>query len=91
MVISSNVEEVRPGRGTRRGAPHWATGPPLIDGGGGPVGTRGPLAPCQGQLARSGSGSDSSFSEDRIPVVFSTVADGTACCYIGMRAAPKIA
>jgi CubicO group peptidase (beta-lactamase class C family) len=39
----------------------------------------------------AGSGGGSSFSEDWMPVVFSTLADGTACCYIGMRAAPKIA
>ena len=38
----------------------------------------------------AGSGGGSSFSEDWMPVVFSTLADGTECCYIGMRAAPKI-
>ncbi|MGY0060191.1 serine hydrolase domain-containing protein [Streptomyces sp. LZ34] len=37
------------------------------------------------------SGVGPSFSEDWMPVVFSTLSDGTACCYIGMRAAPKIA
>ncbi len=37
------------------------------------------------------SGAGPSFSEDWMPVVFSTLADGTGCCYIGMRAAPKTA
>ncbi|MES4902495.1 MULTISPECIES: hypothetical protein [unclassified Streptomyces] len=37
------------------------------------------------------SGAGPSFSEDWMPVVFSTLSDSTACCYIGMRAAPKIA
>ncbi|MGW0801512.1 serine hydrolase domain-containing protein [Nonomuraea sp. NPDC002799] len=36
-------------------------------------------------------GAGPSFSEDYMPVVFSTLPDGTGCCYIGMRAAPKIA
>ncbi|MFI0715217.1 serine hydrolase domain-containing protein [Streptomyces inhibens] len=35
------------------------------------------------------SGAGPSFSEDWMPVVFSTLTDGTMCCYIGMRAAPK--
>ncbi|MBT2382656.1 serine hydrolase [Streptomyces sp. ISL-11] len=30
-----------------------------------------------------------SFSDGWMPVVFSTLPDGTGCCYIGMRAAPK--
>ncbi|MDH6125046.1 serine hydrolase domain-containing protein [Kitasatospora sp. GP82] len=38
----------------------------------------------------AGSGAGPSFSEDWMPVVFSTLPDGTGCCYIGMRAAPKI-
>lgn len=29
-------------------------------------------------------------SNDWMPVVFSTLANGTLCCYIGMRCAPKI-
>lgn len=37
------------------------------------------------------SGAGLSFGEDWMPVVFSTLADGTACCYIGMRAAPRVA
>ncbi|GAT69631.1 beta-lactamase family protein [Planomonospora sp. ID91781] len=37
------------------------------------------------------SGAGPSFSEDHMPVVFSTLADGTACCYVGMRATPKVA
>jgi CubicO group peptidase (beta-lactamase class C family) len=37
------------------------------------------------------SGAGPSFSEDWMPVVFSTLADGTGCVYIGMRAAPKTA
>ncbi|MFI0738192.1 serine hydrolase domain-containing protein [Streptomyces sp. NPDC021100] len=39
----------------------------------------------------AGSGVGAAFSEDWMPVVFSTLADGTGCCYIGMRAAPKVA
>lgn len=39
----------------------------------------------------AGSGAGPSFSEDWMPVVFSTLADGTGCVYIGMRAAPKTA
>ncbi|MFD0587415.1 serine hydrolase domain-containing protein [Paenibacillus sp. GCM10027627] len=39
----------------------------------------------------AGSGAGPSFNEDWMPVVFSTLPDGTGCCYIGMRAAPKIA
>uniref|UniRef100_A0AAU2V6Q7 Beta-lactamase family protein n=1 Tax=Streptomyces sp. NBC_00003 TaxID=2903608 RepID=A0AAU2V6Q7_9ACTN len=39
-------------------------------------------------FAGPGSGA---YSADWMPVVFSTLADGTACVYIGMRAAPKIA
>jgi CubicO group peptidase (beta-lactamase class C family) len=38
-------------------------------------------------FAASGTGS---FSDDWMPVVFSTLVDGTRCCYIGMRCAPKI-
>ncbi|MEV6646488.1 serine hydrolase domain-containing protein [Amycolatopsis sp. NPDC051371] len=34
---------------------------------------------------------DGPFSDDWMPVVFSTLADGTGCVYVGMRAAPKIA
>ncbi|WP_336216292.1 serine hydrolase domain-containing protein [Nonomuraea sp. LPB2021202275-12-8] len=34
-------------------------------------------------------GAGPSFSEDYIPVVFSTLSDGTDCLYIGMRATPK--
>jgi hypothetical protein len=36
------------------------------------------------------SGAGPSFSEDYMPVVFATLADGTECVYVGMRAAPKI-
>ncbi len=32
-----------------------------------------------------------SFGGERIPVVFSTLADGTECVYIGMRVTPKVA
>ncbi|MGW0538370.1 serine hydrolase domain-containing protein [Streptomyces sp. NPDC003032] len=39
-------------------------------------------------FAGPGSGA---YSADWMPVVFSTLADGTACVYIGMRAAPKVA
>ncbi|MGR6923855.1 serine hydrolase domain-containing protein [[Actinomadura] parvosata] len=37
------------------------------------------------------SGAGPSFSEDYMPVVFSTLSNGVACVYIGMRAAPKVA
>lgn len=37
------------------------------------------------------SGAGPSFSEDWMPVVFSTLSNGTECVYIGMRAAPKVA
>jgi hypothetical protein len=48
------------------------------------------LAPVSdGVFAASGAGP--SFSEDWMPVVFSTLGDGTRACYIGMRAAPKVA
>ncbi|MFI1255214.1 serine hydrolase domain-containing protein [Streptomyces netropsis] len=39
----------------------------------------------------AGAGAGPSFSEDWMPVVFTTLPDGTGCCYIGMRAAPKVA
>ncbi|MFD7927307.1 hypothetical protein ACFV4S_15640, partial [Streptomyces sp. NPDC059742] len=35
------------------------------------------------------SGAGPSFSGDWMPVVFATLVDGTPCCYIGMRCAPK--
>ncbi|WP_330228236.1 beta-lactamase family protein [Nocardia sp. NBC_00508] len=44
-----------------------------------------PVAPTV--FAASGAGP--SFSEDYMPVVFATLADGTECCYVGMRATPK--
>ncbi|ONI80332.1 penicillin-binding protein [Saccharothrix sp. ALI-22-I] len=37
------------------------------------------------------SGAGPSFSDAYMPVVFSTLTDGRKCCYIGMRAAPKVA
>jgi CubicO group peptidase (beta-lactamase class C family) len=36
------------------------------------------------------SGAGPSFSEDYMPVVFSTLSNGVACVYVGMRATPKI-
>ncbi|WP_082309830.1 serine hydrolase domain-containing protein [Nonomuraea sp. SBT364] len=36
------------------------------------------------------SGAGAAFSEDYMPVVFSTLSNGTACVYVGMRATPKI-
>ncbi|WP_283136760.1 serine hydrolase domain-containing protein [Rhizohabitans arisaemae] len=45
-----------------------------------------PVSPAV--FAGEGTGS---FAEDWMPVVFATLSDGTPCCYIGMRAAPKIA
>ncbi|MFE9409720.1 serine hydrolase domain-containing protein [Streptomyces sp. NPDC006704] len=39
-------------------------------------------------FAGAGSGA---YSADWMPVVFATLPDGTACCYIGMRCAPKVA
>ncbi|QIQ04681.1 serine hydrolase domain-containing protein [Streptomyces liangshanensis] len=38
----------------------------------------------------AGTGAGPSFSEGWMPVVFSTLADGTSCVYVGMRAAPKV-
>ncbi|MFC5926462.1 serine hydrolase domain-containing protein [Micromonospora vulcania] len=35
------------------------------------------------------SGAGPSFSEDYMPVVFSTLTNGTQVCYVGMRATPK--
>jgi hypothetical protein len=40
-----------------------------------------------GVFAAAGTGA---FTEDWMPVVFSTLTDGTACVYIGMRCAPRI-
>ncbi|MFD1545141.1 serine hydrolase domain-containing protein [Nonomuraea guangzhouensis] len=37
------------------------------------------------------SGAGPSFSEDYMPVVFATLANGTECVYVGMRATPKTA
>ncbi|MEV4167404.1 serine hydrolase domain-containing protein [Nonomuraea dietziae] len=37
------------------------------------------------------SGAGPSFSEDYMPVVFSTLTDGSQVCYVGMRATPKAA
>lgn len=39
----------------------------------------------------AGTGAGPSFSEGYMPVVFATLLDGTECCYVGMRAAPKVA
>ncbi|MEQ4715588.1 serine hydrolase domain-containing protein [Nonomuraea sp. B19D2] len=36
------------------------------------------------------SGAGTSFSEDYMPVVFSTLPGGTPVCYVGMRATPKV-
>ncbi|MPY63899.1 serine hydrolase domain-containing protein [Streptomyces spongiae] len=44
-----------------------------------------PVAP--NVFAGAGSGA---YSADWMPVVFSTLVDGTGCVYIGMRAAPKV-
>ncbi|MFI0979581.1 serine hydrolase domain-containing protein [Streptomyces sp. NPDC021093] len=38
----------------------------------------------------AGTGAGASFSEDYMPVVFAELSDGTACVYVGMRAAPKV-
>ncbi|MCM2389580.1 serine hydrolase domain-containing protein [Streptomyces albipurpureus] len=46
------------------------------------------LTPLSGTVFAA-SGAGPSFSEDWMPVVFATLPDGTACCYIGMRCAPK--
>ncbi|MGN9837071.1 serine hydrolase domain-containing protein [Nonomuraea sp. H19] len=37
------------------------------------------------------SGAGPSFSEDYMPVVFSTLSNGVPCVYVGMRATPKVA
>ncbi|GIJ46257.1 hypothetical protein Val02_31430 [Virgisporangium aliadipatigenens] len=47
------------------------------------------LEPVTG-TAFAASGAGPSFSEDYMPVVFSTLADGRRVCYVGMRATPKI-
>ncbi|MFD5876723.1 serine hydrolase domain-containing protein [Streptomyces sp. NPDC060322] len=39
----------------------------------------------------AGTGVGAAFSEDYMPVVFSTLRDGTGCVYIGMRCGPKVA
>ncbi|MGW1169380.1 serine hydrolase domain-containing protein [Streptomyces sp. NPDC001153] len=39
----------------------------------------------------AGTGVGAAFSEDYMPVVFSTLEDGTACVYVGMRCGPKVA
>ncbi|MEV0389338.1 serine hydrolase domain-containing protein [Nonomuraea sp. NPDC050643] len=36
------------------------------------------------------SGAGAAFSEDYMPVVFTTLNDGTECVYVGMRATPKV-
>ncbi|MFE0174754.1 serine hydrolase domain-containing protein [Streptomyces sp. NPDC059002] len=42
------------------------------------------------ESAFAGTGAGPSFSEGYMPVVFSTLPDGTEYCYIGMRVAPKV-
>ncbi|MGW2226676.1 serine hydrolase domain-containing protein [Streptomyces formicae] len=42
------------------------------------------------QSVYAGTGAGPSFSEGYMPVVFATLSDGTECCYIGMRVAPKV-
>ncbi|MFI1258666.1 serine hydrolase domain-containing protein [Streptomyces netropsis] len=39
----------------------------------------------------AGTGVGAAFSEDYMPVIFSTLRDGTGCVYIGMRCGPKTA
>ncbi|MFI6904714.1 serine hydrolase domain-containing protein [Nonomuraea sp. NPDC050394] len=39
----------------------------------------------------AGTGAGPSFNDDSMPVVFSTLTDGTPCVFVGMRATPKIA
>ncbi|MGI5208376.1 serine hydrolase domain-containing protein [Spirillospora sp. CA-108201] len=48
------------------------------------------LEPVTGTVFAA-SGAGPSFSEDYMPVVFSTLGDGSRVCYVGMRATPKIA
>ncbi|MFK8906879.1 serine hydrolase domain-containing protein [Streptomyces sp. YS-3] len=38
----------------------------------------------------AGTGVGAAFSEDYMPVIFSTLPDGTGCVYIGMRCSPKV-
>ncbi|WP_327419070.1 serine hydrolase domain-containing protein [Streptomyces sp. NBC_01233] len=47
------------------------------------------LTPVSGTVFAA-SGAGPSFGEDWMPVVFATLADGTPCCYIGMRCAPRV-
>ncbi|TKK86274.1 beta-lactamase family protein [Herbidospora galbida] len=46
------------------------------------------LEPVTGTVFAA-SGAGPSFSEDYMPVVFATLADGSQVCYVGMRATPK--
>ncbi|MER5772128.1 serine hydrolase domain-containing protein [Streptomyces sp. NPDC001985] len=48
------------------------------------------LLPVTGTVF-AGTGVGAAFSEDYMPVVFSTLPDGTGCVYIGMRCGPKVA
>lgn len=48
------------------------------------------LTPVTGTVFAA-SGAGPSFSEDYMPVVFSTLTTGTQCVYVGMRATPKVA
>ncbi|MGW3343009.1 hypothetical protein ACWDA3_06865 [Nonomuraea rubra] len=47
------------------------------------------LAPVT-ETVFAASGAGPSFSEDHMPVVFSTLAGGTRCVYVGMRATPEV-
>jgi CubicO group peptidase (beta-lactamase class C family) len=47
------------------------------------------LAPVT-ETVFAASGAGPSFSEDYMPVVFSTLTDGTRCVYVGMRATPEV-
>ncbi|MDT0317308.1 serine hydrolase domain-containing protein [Streptomyces millisiae] len=46
---------------------------------------------ADGTAVFAGAGAGPSFSEDWMPVVFSHLPDGTGCCLVGMRAAPRVA
>ncbi|AMW11861.1 penicillin-binding protein [Streptomyces qaidamensis] len=48
------------------------------------------LVPVTGTVF-AGTGVGAAFSEDYMPVIFSTLEDGTGCVYIGMRCGPKTA
>ncbi|MFJ1801023.1 hypothetical protein [Streptomyces sp. NPDC088180] len=50
-----------------------------------------PVVDLLPEFSVAGTGVGAAFSEDDMPVVLSTLEDGTGCVYIGMRCGPKAA